>query len=289
MKKFIIIIYLFVSSSGFAQKNQYGTLNVISHQEYNFYLYIDSIKINQEAQSTIRIEDLSDKAYLLRLEFDNPEHTVINRKNVFVSSKTGEMLDVTYELINEENTIKLVFLSKSSSKINKRIPENVFTYNFENKQQTNIKTAVVVNAMPKANTASVAKKDSVIKPLVTTMPDTKNIISPAPVFKIKEPGNWVCQNEWPMWKSEYETAKKSIQDEKSDAQKLKIAKSLAIKNCMTSEQVAEIGSLLISEATKLDFSKFAFNHTIDIKNYLKVEKIFSDEKSKSIFENFITP
>jgi len=110
MKKFIIIIYLFVSSSGFSQKNQYGTLNVISHQEFNFYLYIDSIKINQEAQSTIRIEDLSDKAYLLRLEFDNPEHTVINRKNVFVSSKTGEMLDVTYELINEENTIKLVLL-----------------------------------------------------------------------------------------------------------------------------------------------------------------------------------
>ena len=289
MKNFILIIALFFSSNIFAQKNQFGCLNIISNQGNNFYLYIDGIKINQNAQPKIRIEKLLNKAYLLKIEFDNPEHTIFNRRNIFVSNKTGEMLDVTYELVKEADAVKFIFLSMTSVSASIIIPADMFVYNFETKQQTNIKTAVIVNTSPKINQPVEAKKDSVIKPVIATIPESKIVSSPAPVIKVKEPENWVCQNEWPMWKSEYETAKKNITEEKTDAQKLKLAKALATKSCMTSDQVAEIGSLLISEATKLDFSKFAFSHTIDIKNYLKVEKIFLDEKSKSIFENFITP
>ena len=289
MKKLILILSLFFFSNLFAQKNQFGCLNIISNQGNNFYLSIDGVKINEKAQSKIRIEKLLNKAYLLKIEFDNAEHTIFNRKNVFVSNKTGEMLDVTYELIKEETEVKFIFLSMASVNASFIIPADMFVYNFETKQQINIKTTVIVNTTPKINQPAVVKKDSVVKPVVTAIPEFPKNNIPAPAIKIKEPENWICQNEWPMWKSEYETAKKNITDEKSDAQKLKLAKALATKSCMTSDQVAEIGFLLISDATKLDFSKFAFNHTIDIKNYLKVEKIFLEEKSKSTFENFITP
>jgi hypothetical protein len=78
----------------------------------------------------------------------------------------------------------------------------------------------------------------------------------------------------------------SIQN--TDADKLKLAKELASKNCLKTDQVIEMAALITNEAERLDFVKFSYSHTIDIKNYLKAEKLFNTEKSKSSFQYFIS-
>jgi hypothetical protein len=107
-------------------------------------------------------------------------------------------------------------------------------------------------------------------------------------FTIREPVNWVCRNELQMWKVDYTNAKKDIAEAKTDQIKLEKAKALVNKNCLSSDQVAEIGSLFLMENAKLDFAKFAFNHTIDIRNYQKVNGIFSTPGSKKALNNFIS-
>jgi hypothetical protein len=104
---------------------------------------------------------------------------------------------------------------------------------------------------------------------------------------VKEPEGWLCQNEWPMWKTEYAEAKKNIIASQNDKQKLAAALKLAGKNCLSSDQVAEIGALLTEESSKLEFAKFAFTHTIDIKNYLKIARIFTSEKSKQQLTKYV--
>jgi len=49
-----------------------------------------------------------------------------------------------------------------------------------------------------------------------------------------------------------------------------------------------MAALITNEAERLDFVKFSYSHTIDIKNYLKAEKLFNTEKSKSSFQYFIS-
>ncbi len=111
-------------------------------------------------------------------------------------------------------------------------------------------------------------------------------IDPATVV-VKEPSDWVCQNEWPMWKAEYALAKKKIASASSDKQKLDAAKQLAGQHCLSSDQVTEIGALLAQEETKIEFAKFAFSHTIDVKNYMRVMRIFSTDKAKETVIRFI--
>jgi hypothetical protein len=107
-------------------------------------------------------------------------------------------------------------------------------------------------------------------------------------ISIKEPDGWICQNEWPMWKADYANAKKNIEEAKTDKLKLAAARVLVSSNCLSSDQVAEIGALLISDDTKLEFAKLAFIHTIDIKNYLKVARIFTSLKSKEALVQYIS-
>ena len=195
------------------------------------------------------------------------------------------MLNVTFELLKTLDSLQLNFISLSDANTIISIPENMFVYDFDSKQELNINNNIIADTALKANQTIFIKKDSIIKQKITISETNSNLSS---AISIREPENWICQNEWPMWKLEYETALKNIRAEKLDDQKLKIARALATKSCMKSEQVAEIGLLLINDANKLDFTKFAFNHTIDFKNYLKVEMIFTEDQSKVAFEKFIT-
>jgi len=91
-----------------------------------------------------------------------------------------------------------------------------------------------------------------------------------------------------MLKSDYESKLREISLMKSDAEKVKSAKELAIKNCLKIDQVIEIASLINNESERLDFVKFSYSHTIDIKNYLKADKLFNDDRLKSSFQYFIS-
>jgi hypothetical protein len=59
-------------------------------------------------------------------------------------------------------------------------------------------------------------------------------------------------------------------------------------NCVTSDQVVAICNLFGFEASKLDFAKYAYDHTIDRRNYFKVNNVFGFSSSKEELSEYTT-
>lgn len=84
---------------------------------------------------------------------------------------------------------------------------------------------------------------------------------------------------WPMNGSEFADAKQSIQGKSFEESKMTLAKQIAGDRCLTVEQVKGFMGLFSFEDSKLDFAKFAYDHTYDISNYYKVNDAFTFESS----------
>jgi hypothetical protein len=84
---------------------------------------------------------------------------------------------------------------------------------------------------------------------------------------------------WPMNPSEFNDAKTSITGKSFEDSKMTLAKQIAGDRCLTVDQVKGIMGLFSFEDSKLDFAKFAYDHTYDISNYYKVNDAFTFESS----------
>ncbi len=92
---------------------------------------------------------------------------------------------------------------------------------------------------------------------------------------------------WPMSASEFNDAKTSIGSKNFEDMRLSIAKQVATDRCFTVEQVKGIMGLFNFEDSKLDFAKFAYDHTYDVSNYFKVNDAFTYESSIEELDTYI--
>jgi hypothetical protein len=92
---------------------------------------------------------------------------------------------------------------------------------------------------------------------------------------------------WPMNPNEFSDAKSSIESKSFEDTKMTMAKQIAGDRCMTVEQVKGVMGLFSFEDSKLDFAKFAYDHTYDISNYYKVNDAFTFETSVDELNQYI--
>ncbi|MEI6684125.1 MAG: DUF4476 domain-containing protein [Bacteroidota bacterium] len=83
----------------------------------------------------------------------------------------------------------------------------------------------------------------------------------------------------PMSKESFDAAVESINAKTFADSKLTIAKQVAGANCLRASQVRAIMKLFTFESDRLEFAKFAYQHTWDLKNYFMVNDAFEFESS----------
>ena len=307
MMRLFFLWFIFIPSLVYAQQTGTGSLNVFSEQGDAFFLFLDGKKQNENAVSSIRVEGLSALAYEVKLVFEKPEIAPIQKKNVYISDGDDVLMDAYYRISRTSSIPKWRFYAMNPSgtstkndnvlviKPNENIsnvpdsiqnPKPDLVKNFpvlpSKEELVNITTAakesVKENQVSKS-VSTVKKQNQKTIPEKNQSATNKNIaVKP---FTIREPESRVCRNELQMWKVDYTNAKKDIAEAKTDQIKLQKAKALVNKNCLSTNQMAEIGALFLMENAKLDFAKFALNPTIDIRNYQKVNGIFSKVISKN--------
>jgi hypothetical protein len=75
---------------------------------------------------------------------------------------------------------------------------------------------------------------------------------------------------------DFRQMKESISKQSFDNTKATMARQIIKSaNCPTTQQVKEILGLFSFEETKLDIAKFAYDYTIDKRNYFAVNDVFS--------------
>ncbi len=307
MRISFFFLFSFFSIISLAQK-PVASLTILSERGDKFFMYVNGQKLNSKPMSKVKLKNLDYVYYAIKVEYDDASHYTIEKDKFFVCNKKGELRDMTYELVSEDNEMKLKFVSMKIPTDNANTSED-FAFNFNEtgkKMVTQNKSEKASIHQPKEEvvTQKEKPKDSLVIKKVTTETQQKTpakeivMVEKAPVednnsnivnaLVLMEPKNWVCRNEWPMLKSEYENKLIEISQLNTDAEKIKSSKELASKNCLKTDQVIEMASLIKNENERLDFVKFSYSHTIDIKNYLKVEKLFNDEKTKNSFLYFIS-
>ena len=93
--------------------------------------------------------------------------------------------------------------------------------------------------------------------------------------------------DWPMSPGEFDQAKSSIDGKSFEDSKLTVAMQVAQGHCFTVEQVKRVMGAFSFEQTKLDFAKFAYDHTFDIGNYYKVNDAFTFESSMDELNEYL--
>jgi hypothetical protein len=91
----------------------------------------------------------------------------------------------------------------------------------------------------------------------------------------------------PMSRGDFEQAKASISSRSFEESKLIIAKQIIQSNCLLSTQVKEIMLIFTFEDTRLDFAKFAYAYTLDLRNYYKLNDAFTFESSIDDLNKYI--
>lgn len=92
---------------------------------------------------------------------------------------------------------------------------------------------------------------------------------------------------YPMSDGDFADAKKSIERKGFEDTKMTLAKQIGRDHCFTTAQVKGIMQLFGFEDSKLDFAKFAYDHTFDIGNYYKVNDVFGFESSVDELNQYI--
>lgn len=304
------------------QNSEYatGALNVFSEQGEPFYLYLNGEKQNEKPYANVRVEGLTGLSYNVKIVYSDSKLNPVTRNKVYISDGDDMLMDATYRISRTSWYGKLKFYSMNPLNPAFVAPAGMFVHHYgnsaadyaagsvkENSKNTKTENNNAIVAKPvtvnepskkeatQKKTPEIKKEPVVSKPAPATAKTAKveEKKEPAPkepvnnTVTVKEPEGWLCQNEWPMWKTEYAEAKKNIIASQNDKQKLAAAMKLAGKNCLSTDQVAEIGALLTEESSRLEFAKFAFTHTIDVKNYLKITRIFTSEKSKQLFTKYV--
>lgn len=91
----------------------------------------------------------------------------------------------------------------------------------------------------------------------------------------------------PLSDTEFADLKKSIGSKSFEETKLTMAKQVTGERCLTVEQVKGIMSVFGFEDSKLEFAKFAYDHTHDPGNYYKVNDAFTFESSIEELDEYI--
>jgi hypothetical protein len=81
--------------------------------------------------------------------------------------------------------------------------------------------------------------------------------------------------------------KSTLEDQKMDMSKLKKAKELFNKRCITSKQARDIVSIFKMENNKLECAKFLYGRTLDPNNFMQVAEEFNFSDTKSKLKSYI--
>lgn len=300
MKKIVYIILLLLPFITFAQfqRTNSGNLTIFSEDGDKFYLVLNGEKQNDEPQTNIRIEELTQPYYSAKIIFEDKSLSEITKKNLLITDADGVFMDVTYKIKKDKNKkVKLNYFSMTNVQPDFVPPSNMYVHQFGSPAVSNNQ----INQVPRSNNNSngsfgasvnmpgVNMNITINDPGGIDMNQSSQMNSQTTQQSSTRPqsSSRGCNGAFPMSLANFNEAKNTISKSNFDDTKLTTAKSIVSNNCLTSDQVVSICNLFSFEENKLAFAKYAYIFTTDPRNYFKVNNVFSFSSNKEELSEFI--
>jgi len=304
----IIAIVFFVGS--FAQSS---SLTIFSEDGNSFYLILNGIRQNENPETNVRVENLTNDYYSTKVIFSNQSFGFIERKILMVVDADANHGAITYKIKRtKKGTLVLRYFSFTPAAQVVAPPTNVAVvhYNTVPLAAINFGTSVTTTNTSVSTTtgggttenvsvnmnlgginmgANVSVNDGGTQTNITTNTVTTTTTSSSNSY----PNNDIVyyQEEEigcsPMNESSFYAAKQSIEDKSFSDTKLTLAKQIAESNCLKANQIKEICKIFSFEDTRLKFAKFAYQYCFDQNNYWQINDSFDFESSVSELNDYI--
>ena len=265
----------------------YSHVTIYNEDHVKFTVYLNGEKKNDEPMERMRIINLTQSYYKIRVEFEDSSIPPIERKIFQLTDGHGSPVDATH-MIKKTNKGEYVLRWQSQTTYPGYIedrPTVVVVNSGGNtvvRETTTTETQGIVAPVPggvnmsfgvPGGSISINNGAALVPAQTTTTTTTYSSSSPAPVANSTDcKGNILST-------SDFSSAIRSIKARSTDEGKLSSAKQIISSNCFAVDQVKQMLKLFAAENVKLDLAKFAFDHTLDKGNYFKLNSEFKEENS----------
>ena len=311
MKK--ILLSLSIISFTISVFAQNSSAVFFSENGERFFIIVNGLRQNENAETNVKISGLNPTAYKVRVIFEDKSYGIID-KNIYCE----EYKEYTYQIKRKSDAAaegypdKYLLKGYSIVDLPRQRPAPVPQQNNYSAPPTTTTTVThsttTVNPAPSGGQFSMSLNlgggmgDNIGMNMnvndggayhestttTTTTSTTSNSMNHNENDHYIMPGyNGPVGCSWPMSEHDFNQAKGTIASKSFEDSKLTIAKQIINSNCLFSKQVREIMLLFSFEATRLDFAKYAYGYTYDLKNYYKVNDAFTFESSIDDLNNFI--
>lgn len=239
-----------------------GTLTIFTDTSESFFVYLNGSLQNSQPQTSVRIEDLSQPYYSIKVEFTNKFLKGLVKNNVSVMS----MDDGTFQ----ESTYKI--------NINARKNKSSLTYFSGNPLFTRSNELYV----GKAEKSSDINVNADVNININTTVNSPRAVGNNSDYTIGRPKK-VREMDF----KEFNNAYQSIKNENFDDEKLIMAHTILMNNFLNTNQIARLTPLFTFGKNQLEFVKNAYSRCVDVKNYFLIKDSITFISDKKDFMRFL--
>lgn len=288
--------------SSYAQPQPVGNLTIFSEDGDKFFLILNGERQNTDAQTNLRVEDLTQNYYSAKIIFEDKSIPEIDKKYLSIVDANGVKQDVTYKIKKNKNNgkITLNYFSMTPIVQGYTAPTNVYVvHNGTPDAATNASVTQTTTTTSGTNQVGatlnlgginlgVTVTDPTMSGTVHTTTTTTHTSTYSESNSANEKPQEGCIYASPMGASNFSSALNTIKNGSFDETMLKTAEQVASGNCLSADQISEVCNAFGFEKTKLDFAKFAYKHCTEPNNYFKVNNVFGFSSSVDELNNYIS-
>lgn len=305
MKHFFLLLLVLCGGKLFAQPT--SNLIVFAEQGEKFWLVLNGVKQNTDAQTNVKVTGLNAPNYKAKIIFEDNNLPDLD-ENVYLMNGGEPMWgEYTYN-IKKNKQGKYVVRGISAVPIAQALPQaagqTIVVYGAPIAASGTVvqQTTTTTTGMPNSGNVSMGMNVDGVSAGVsinvtdntsssssytqtTTTTTTSGAVPPATVVYVNGYNGPVgCP--MPMDAGSFASARSSIANSDFESTKSEMAKNIINNNCFTTDQAIEIVQLFDFESTKLDIAKTMYHRVYDKGNYFKMSNVFDFDSSKSELSSY---
>lgn len=274
---FIVLLLLSVR---ILSAQYYSHCTIFCESGEKFTVYLNGEKKNEEPSDRVRIINLTQRYYSLKVVFEDGSIPAIERKVFNLQDAHGAPVDATFA-IRKNNKGEMGIHWKSQT----TYPEYI---------ETNKPTIVVVNGgtqvIEKTTTTTTEPSNGVNVSFgvpggavnINTGSNsntTQTTTTTTSVVNTNSSSNTLPCTGTILGESDFLSALNSIRNRSSIEGKMVSAKQIISNNCLSTMQVKSILHLFETEENRLELAIYAYSFTLDKGSYYKLNDVFKNESN----------
>jgi len=291
---------------GFNLFSQNSNLTVFSENGNPFYVILNGIRQNENPETNVRVNDLMNEYYSLKLIFGDQNIPTIERKILMVVDADARKGEMTYKIKrHKKGHLVLRYFSFTPAAQVLPPPATVAVVHYNTKPMpvisfganvstttTTTSSSTTTNSNPNNVNANIniagINLDVNVNDNFDSQYATTTSVSTTTTTHSNVPNDvYVEEPCYPMSNASFQSALNSIESKSFSDTKMSQAKQVSISNCLTAKQIKSMCKLFSFEDDKLTFAKFAFNSCVDKNNYWEINDIFSFSSTTEELNEFI--